>query len=198
MKHSVKLALAGIAVLLLTTVAEATITIKVAEVQNGVALVQGSKAAPNADIFWEGARVTQANKGGNFLFTGVVPADCVGTLSDGTPIEVALLNCTRAGTAAYWRFEEGKPGTVASGVDSILDSSGNGLHGTPVGHPIYRMVSNPQSTVGLEFNGADARVFIPDHVLLQLTESLTLEAYIEIHRIPTRESRLYANCFSRG
>jgi hypothetical protein len=48
--------------------ADATITIKVAEVQNGVAVVQGSKAARNADIFWEGERVTQANKGGNSLF----------------------------------------------------------------------------------------------------------------------------------
>jgi len=33
--------------------AQATITIKTAEVQNGVAVVQGSKAVPNADIFWE-------------------------------------------------------------------------------------------------------------------------------------------------
>jgi len=66
--------------------AQATITIKTAEVQNGVAVVQGSKAVPNADIFWEDSKVTQANKGGNFSFSGVVPADCVGTLSDGTPI----------------------------------------------------------------------------------------------------------------
>jgi hypothetical protein len=45
-------------------------------------------------ILWEGTIVTKANKGGNFSFSGVVPADCIGTLSDGTPIEVALLNCT--------------------------------------------------------------------------------------------------------
>jgi hypothetical protein len=76
------------------SLANATITIKVAEVQNGVAVVQGSKAVPTADIFWEGVKVTQANTGGNFSFSGVVPADCTGTLSDGTPIEVILLDCT--------------------------------------------------------------------------------------------------------
>lgn len=70
------------------------INIKIAEVQNGVAVVRGNKAASNADIFWEGAKVTRANKGGNFSFSGVVPSDCIGTLSDGTPIEVVVLNCT--------------------------------------------------------------------------------------------------------
>jgi hypothetical protein len=76
--------------------AEAVLTIKVAEVQNGVAVVQGSKAPANASITWEGLQVTQANKGGNFAFQGPVPADCVGTLGDGVPtdtIEVALANC---------------------------------------------------------------------------------------------------------
>jgi hypothetical protein len=76
--------------------AEAVLTIKVAEVQNGVAVVQGSKAPANASIVWEGLQVTQANKGGNFAFQGPVPADCVGTLGDGVlgdAIEVALANC---------------------------------------------------------------------------------------------------------
>ena len=156
-----------------------------AEVQNGVAVVRGNKAAKNAIVRWENVNVTQTNNGGVFSFSGAVPNDCIGTLSDGvSTIEVPLLNCTRNATVAYWRFEEGTPGTIPSGVNSVLDSSGNGLDGTPFGHPIYRMVNNPQSTMGLEFNGADARVFVPDNNLLQLTKSLTLEAYIQIHRVP--------------
>jgi hypothetical protein len=83
-----------LAALLFAGKAQATIVIKIAEVQNGLAVVQGSKAVPNANILWEGTIVTQANKAGNFSFSGVVPADCIGTLSDGTPIEVTVLNCT--------------------------------------------------------------------------------------------------------
>jgi hypothetical protein len=47
------------------------INIKMAEVQNGVVVVKGSKAVPNADIFWEGAKVAQANQGGNFSFSAL-------------------------------------------------------------------------------------------------------------------------------
>jgi hypothetical protein len=84
-----------VGIIFLLSVSQANaITVRVAEVQNGVAVIQGNKAVPNATILWEGATVTQANNGGSFSFSGVVPADCVGTLSDGTAIEVALLNCT--------------------------------------------------------------------------------------------------------
>jgi hypothetical protein len=75
--------------------AEAKITVRSAAVQNGVAVVEG-RALANAPISWEGARVTQANNGGNFAFQGVVPADCVGRLEDGVPadaIDVAVANC---------------------------------------------------------------------------------------------------------
>ena len=112
--------LGAIAVLFLTIAADATITIKVAEVQNGVAFVQGSKAAGSADIIWEGERVTQANKGGNFSFTGVVPADCVGTLSDGTPIQVALLNCTPVTAAPASVPQSGQLTSYALGDDGAL------------------------------------------------------------------------------
>jgi Protein of unknown function (DUF1566) len=77
--------------------AEAVLTIRSAEVINGAAVVQGGKAPANAPISWEGMPVTQANKGGNFAFQGMVPADCVGRLEDGVPadaVDVALANCT--------------------------------------------------------------------------------------------------------
>src|SRR4026208_1366769 len=86
-------AIALATMIMLVTSAYAAVDIQVAEVQNGVAVVEGNKAVRNAEIFWEGERVTQANNGGSFSFTGVVASDCVGTLSDGTAIEVAVLNC---------------------------------------------------------------------------------------------------------
>ena len=42
-----------------------------------------------------------------------------------------------ANTVAYYRFEEGANGRVASGTNSMLDSSGNSLSGTPFGNVHY-------------------------------------------------------------
>ncbi len=81
-------------VLVISVSQASAIKISTAEVQGGAALVGGSKAAGGADIIWEGGLVTQASKGGSFQFQGVVPSDCVGTLTDGVAtIEVALSNC---------------------------------------------------------------------------------------------------------
>src|SRR5215813_6875867 len=76
------------------------INIDVAEVQNGSAFVQGGKAAANATITWEGGNVATANKNGGFKFSGIVPADCVGTLSDGvSTIQVIVFDCTPVSAA---------------------------------------------------------------------------------------------------
>jgi len=86
-----------------------------------------------------------------------------------------------AGTVAWWRFEEGAPGTTASGVDSILDSSGHGLNGTPVGLPVYSADVSPWSSAigssrSLHLNGNGQYVAVPDAPVFQLTHSLTIEA----------------------
>jgi len=99
MKRFLGLAIGLFSVIGFTSWAEA-INIDVAEVQNGVAFVQGGKAAANATITWEGGNVTTANKNGGFKFSGIVPADCVGTLSDGkSTIEVVVLDCTPVSVA---------------------------------------------------------------------------------------------------
>ena len=99
MKRFLGLAIGLFSVIGFASSAEA-INIDVAEVQNGAAFVQGGKAAANATITWEGGNVTTANKNGGFKFSGVVPADCVGTLSDGkTTIEVVVLDCTPVSAA---------------------------------------------------------------------------------------------------
>ena len=74
-------------------------------------------------------------------------------------------------TIAYWRFETGPANAAATGSFSILDSSGNGLHGTPFNNPIYRadVPANPvpqtlaTDNFSLDFNGSNQRIYIPDN-----------------------------------
>jgi hypothetical protein len=82
--------------------AEASLTIERAEVQFGQVFIKGNGAAPGAQIFWEGGLVTTANlKKGAFSFSGVLPADCRGTLSDGLQtVAVDVLGCTPNGASA--------------------------------------------------------------------------------------------------
>jgi hypothetical protein len=111
--------------------AEAVITIKSAGVVNGAALVDGRTAA-DATISWEGAAVTQANRKGNFAFQGVIPSDCVGTLSDGTAtIEVALANCAasepvgqlrKTGQTTCWDSSGAQIACAGTGQDGDLQA----------------------------------------------------------------------------
>jgi len=97
------------------------INIVIAEVQNGVAVVRGNQAARNAAITWETANVTKANNGGAFSFSGVVPKDCVGTLSDGvSTIEVAVLDCTPVSVARAPVPRTGVTTSLAAGDDGAL------------------------------------------------------------------------------
>ncbi|MGM9490740.1 LamG domain-containing protein [Ideonella sp. YS5] len=100
-----------------------------------------------------------------------------------------------AATIAYYTFENGASGEVARGKGSILDSSGNGLNGTPLGRPRYRAVSNPDSTLALHLNGSTAHVHVPDSPLLALTHSLTLEAYVYLRG---RNTGIVGSIIGRG
>jgi hypothetical protein len=89
-----------------------------------------------------------------------------------------------ARTIAHWRFEEGSADVQTVDDRWILDVSGHGLHGTSIGTPTYRAVTSPYSTLALEFDGVDDRVYVPDHPLFELTGSLTLEAFIRVDSLP--------------
>ncbi len=100
MKKFLGLAVGLFLVVGFSSAAEA-IKIKIAEVQNGIAFIKGNDAAGRSAITWEGHFATSSNPSGAFSFDGVVPADCVGTLSDGvSTIEVAVLDCTPVSAAA--------------------------------------------------------------------------------------------------
>jgi hypothetical protein len=85
---------------------------------------------------------------------------------------------TDAATVAHYKFDSGTADTKARGRGTILDSSDDGLDGSPYGGPVYKAVGNPDSTLALRFDGTNARVFVQDHPLLALTRSLTIEAYL--------------------
>jgi hypothetical protein len=86
-------------------------------------------------ILWDGARVTQANNGGNFAFQGVVPADCVGRLEDGVPadaVDVALANCApvssapapvpQTGQTTCWQIGDGPIDCPRTGQDGDIQA----------------------------------------------------------------------------
>ena len=91
---------------------------------------------------------------------------------------------TSADTIGYWRFEEGSPPSPANGSGSVLDSSGHGLNATPYGSPLYSSDISPDaaaigSTRSLQFDGQTQRLFVSDTPILQLTNSLTIEAFFK-------------------
>jgi hypothetical protein len=97
------------------------INITLAEVQNGVAVVQGNKAAKDTVITWETSAVGQTSKGGSFSFSGVAPADCIATLTIGTEtIDVALDHCAAPApvpqTGQTTSYAAGDDGAIKAGV----------------------------------------------------------------------------------
>lgn len=101
-------------------------------------------------------------------------------------LAVALGTTTsKAGTIGHWTFEDGTPGTTASGPGTITDISANGLHGTAFGSPSYvsGAVSGFGST-GLNFNGTTDtfRVASGSSGPLAVTGDFTLELGIRANQ----------------
>lgn len=138
MKRVLPAALAIVALGVFGSVAQA-LTVTLAEVQNGVAVVQGNKAAKRATITWEGSNVATSSNGGAFSFSGVVPTDCVGTLSDGTTIlDVPLANCAPPATMALVP-RTGQVTSYAAGDDGATQA------GIPL--PTPRFTDNANGTL---------------------------------------------------
>lgn len=87
----------------------------------------------------------------------------------------------------YYRFEEGVSGGVATGVGSIMDSSGNGLNAQGMNSPIYSSdiplstipQTNSNNRLSMHFNGTNQQITVADNPKFELTQSLTLEAFIK-------------------
>lgn len=141
MKRSLGLSL-GLFVLMGSISSTQGISIKSADVQFGVAVVEG-RASTNATIFWEGNPVTNANgKNGGFKVFGFVPADCVGTLSDGVAtIDVPLAPCVVVAAASV-----PQTGQLAS-YDSNTPQSDDGAVQAGVPSPNPRFADNLNGTI---------------------------------------------------
>jgi fructan beta-fructosidase len=90
----------------------------------------------------------------------------------------------RAGVVGYWRFEEGSAGQAATGAGSVVDSSPNHLNASPFNGPVYSpnvpsFGHQGADSLSMEFNGTSQRLLVPDDPRLQLTHSLTIEAFVD-------------------
>ncbi len=104
-----------------------------ASLVGGLVSVSGGQAAKSASVFWEGIAVGTTNKGGSFAFTTtVVPADCVGTVSDGTSsIDVRIDGCASATTSLLATgqtisYAPGDDGSVQAGAALSYTDNGDG------------------------------------------------------------------------
>lgn len=113
------------------------------------------------------------------------------------------------GTVSYYRFEEGIAGQAATGTGSILDSSGNGLNGTPItytsGFPNYNSnipLNNIQNlnlpnklSLGLTYL---SNITIAPSNKFNLLQNLTLEAFINPGDFSRADQRIFLWGDSRG
>ena len=128
--RSMGVALFGI---LIAWPAAAQIVIKDARLSGGVISVSGTNAIQFAPISWEGAAVTTSDRRGRFAFTTtVVPADCVGAVSDGTStVAAAVRDCSRStsvlpATGQTISYAPGDDGDIQAGTPLSYTDHGDG------------------------------------------------------------------------
>jgi hypothetical protein len=127
--------------------AQTTIRIEIAEVQNGVVFVKGTGATSGAPITWEGNLVTTANRNkGGFSFNGTVPADCIGTLSDGVSTgTVQILGCTPISGGFLPLPRTGQTTSYVAGDDGALQKG--------LAPPTPRFTDNANGTITDNLSG---------------------------------------------
>ena len=124
--------LAAAVVLLLGAAPAHALTAKAA-LAGGAVNVSGRQAARAASISWEGVGTTTANKTGGFAFTTtIVPADCIGTVSDGTSsVDVRIDGCSDVttglpGTGQTISYVPGDDADVRAGGSLSYTDNGDG------------------------------------------------------------------------
>ncbi len=89
---------------------------------------------------------------------------------------IGLASEAYGGLLAHWEFDDGS-GTTAR------DSSGNGHDGTLKGDP--KWVAGIIGSGALSLDGSDGLVEAPHHASLNLTDTLTITAWVKLHDLGT-------------
>src|SRR3989442_15842282 len=103
MEAAMRIAILMMALILETAIVPPPVAfaLSVSAAQRSAVVVPASdrSAVPSANVTWEGQIVTKATRIGAFSFaTTALPANCIGTLSDGSPtIAVVVQSCGEAG-----------------------------------------------------------------------------------------------------
>jgi hypothetical protein len=90
---------------------------------------------------------------------------------------------------AYWGLMESRS-AGANGGPVFKGLTGNGHDGHFFGDLTYRSVAFRTDGAPLVFDGGRKRVFIADDLAFQLTDSLTIEAYIAVDRYPSAQANM--------
>lgn len=89
---------------------------------------------------------------------------------------LAPLSHATATVVGQWNFEEGTAGNPISGVNSVLDQSGNANHGSPTGNPTYSGDTAPGGGAASgSFDGNGDYVSISHSASLNLVSAFTVE-----------------------
>ena len=87
-----------------------------------------------------------------------------------------LASNASGGLLAHWEFDE------SSGT-TVRDSSGNGRDGTLLGDP--KWVAGIIGSGALSLDGTEGMVEVPHHASLNLTDALTITAWVKLHDLST-------------
>ena len=156
--------------------------------------VRGKGADPFAAIFWEGLPVGMAKANGDFKFKAPLPADCTGTLFDGsTTLEVTVNKCTPSEEppgapvdrqepaplfsplqpVAFWSFNR-----CAMDGDLILDGSPSRAHLSL--DRVFCVIG--KYGLAASFNGVDT-IAQTEPGLLNFSDKLTVSAWVYPERL---------------
>jgi len=128
----------------------------------------GTVLVPQPTFTWSVSGGGSIDTNGLFTAGGTTGGPFLVTASSAEVSGTANLTITPSGLVAAYGFEEGSGSLVT-------DSSGNGNSGTISGGAAW---TTGRFGGGLAFNGASAAVTIPDSASLDLSNALTVEAWV--------------------
>jgi uncharacterized protein YjdB len=105
-----------------------------------------------------------------FTVTATSQADSSKSASVNVTVNPAGTTTSSGGAAAYWTFD-----TADVSGTTVLDKSGNGLNGIASGVTSVTGHSNQ----AFAFNGSNSTVTVADNAKLQLTNSMTIAAWVK-------------------